>query len=162
MNPEIQTLIISIVSGGLIGGVITTIRFWNSDGKIKKSDTKIKESEAGKAASEEKQTEIETQNQKIDLGDKYLAQVKALADMMLENTELTKNGNVKLNDLYENIKTIHNTIDKHNSNFIQIISKLETHDFYILKIMECMNGKWGDFCKEQGIDPKPNVQGIKE
>lgn len=61
----IQTVVTAVLSGSLVGFV--TLRATRK-----------------KANEEAKQTEVETQSQKIDLGDKYIAQVKELSDMQRE------------------------------------------------------------------------------
>lgn len=68
-----------------------------------KLDRNIKKSEAAKSEQEAVQSSVETQSQKLDLGDKYLAQVVKIGEMLTENTEITKHGNGKMDEMIERI-----------------------------------------------------------
>lgn len=87
---------ISIITALLPSLSITGVLFWKLDRSIKAADAK-------KATEEATQSGVMTQSQKLDLGDKYMELVNKLSDMMIENTELTKNGNGKMDQVVERL-----------------------------------------------------------
>lgn len=85
---DILTLIISLISGGAIGSIITI-----------PITRKMKHAELQSALNAAKASDIQNQSSQIDLGQKYLEAVKDISTLLNENTSVAKETNYKLDSI---------------------------------------------------------------
>lgn len=77
------TEILNYIFGGTsLVGFVTTFIFWSKSKRAKEAETVTAESNAQQSKSEAEQADIETQKQKIDLGNKYIEDTFKTVEMM--------------------------------------------------------------------------------
>ena len=79
---ELTEILNYIFGGTSIVGLATTLIFWSKSKRAKEAETVTAESNAQQSKSEAEQADIETQKQKIDLGNKYIEDTFKTVEMM--------------------------------------------------------------------------------
>lgn len=79
---ELTEILNYIFGGTSLVGLATTFIFWSKSKRAKEAETVTAESNAQQSKSEAEQADIETQKQKIDLGNKYIEDTFKTVEMM--------------------------------------------------------------------------------
>ena len=79
---ELTEILNYIFGGTSLVGLVTTLIFWSKSKRAKEAETVTAESNAQQSKSEAEQADIETQKQKIELGNKYMKDTLDMVELV--------------------------------------------------------------------------------
>ena len=120
---DILTLIITLLSGGAIGSIVTI-----------PITRKMKHAELQSALNAAKASDIQNQSSQIDLGQKYLEAVKDISTLLNENTSVAKETNHKLDSIVVRLDALEAR---------QTVSEKQ-----LASLIKYENGKYQDYLKD--------------
>jgi hypothetical protein len=134
---ELTEILNWVFGGTSLVGVITTFIFWSKSKRAKEAETVTAESNAKQSVSEAEQADIETQKQKIDLGNKYIE------------------------DTFKTVEMMKDLLNRSDGNQEKMMLKLDTlteqnkkQDGLLTDIVTYLNGDFQEFLKRSHNDGK--------
>lgn len=91
------TEILNYIFGGTsLVGLSTTLIFWSKSKRAKEAETVTAESNAQQSKSEAEQADIETQMQKIELGNKYMKDTLEMVELVKKSLDRSDGNQEKM------------------------------------------------------------------
>ena len=119
-----------VFGGTSLIGVVTTIVFWRKTKRKEEAATQVAEAEAD-------QSNIETQKQKIELGNKYMEDTLKMVEMVKQSLDRGEGNQEKIME----------KLDEHGKKLDLIDERVDKQDARLADIVTYLNGDFQEFLK---------------
>ena len=141
---ELTEILNWVLGGTSLAGIVTSIVYFNKT-------RRIKESEAKQAESGAEQSDIETQKQKIDLGNKFIEDSLSLMEKIKQSQD---KGNENQDRIIQQLESLADDSKEHGRKLDTLDERTDKMELRVSDIVTYLNGDFQDYLKRHTNDHK--------